>query len=127
MKKVDFPEFDIIVAIGRDGIKPASLLSDILNVPVKALWINYRRKDNQVIRKEPALVRPMSKSLKKTLGAKKGRRTRILLVDNVSRTGKTLKKAKELLKGSSIKTFVVNGDADYSLFMFDECISWPWN
>jgi len=46
--------------------------------------------------------------------------------DTVARTGKTLEKAKEILGGNEIKTFVINGKADYSLFDYKECIEWPW-
>ena len=51
---------------------------------------------------------------------------KILLVDTVSRTGKTLKKAKQLLKGNKIKTFVINGKADYQIINKKECVLMPW-
>ena len=35
--------------------------------------------------------------------------------------------AKEILEGNEVKTFVLNGEADYSLFNEEECIQWPWN
>ena len=121
IKKIKFPKFDLIVAIGKDGIMPASLLKHFLNLPVEDIWINYRNKENKPIRKEPILKKPLNKKLK-NIKTKK-----ILIVDTVSRTGKTLEKAKEILKGNKIKTFVIKGKADYSLFNFKECVDWPWN
>lgn len=120
IKKIKFEKFDLIVAIGKDGIMPASLLHHFLKIPVQVIWLNYRDKNNKPIRKEPVLIKPLNKKLKKIKNKK------ILLIDNVSRTGKTLEKAKELLKGNKIKTFVINGKADYSLYNFKECIKWPW-
>ncbi|KAA6306234.1 Xanthine phosphoribosyltransferase, partial [termite gut metagenome] len=51
----------------------------------------------------------------------------ILLVDDRMKTGATATFACELLKGAKlIKTFAVNGSADYALY--DEaCFCFPWN
>lgn len=133
LKTINFPKFDLIVAIGKDGIMPASLLHHFLKIPVKVIWINYRNKENKPIRKEPILKKPFKAPKNKS----------ILIVDTISKTGKTLDKAKEILKfsnesekglgnsknllsGNKITTFVINGKADYSLFNFKECIEWPW-
>ena len=116
LKKINFPKFDFIVAIGKDGIMPASLLQHLLNTPVEIIWLNYRDKNNKPIRKNPILKKPFKKIKNK----------KILLVDTVSRTGKTLKKAKTLLKGNKIKTFVINGKADYSVINSKECVLMPW-
>ena len=51
---------------------------------------------------------------------------KILLVDDFSRTGKTFKEAKKLLKGAKIKTFVINGKADYKLYSYKTCLKFPW-
>lgn len=120
LKTIKFPKLDLIVAIGKDGIMPASLLHHFLKIPVKPIWLNYRGKNNKPIRKEPILIKPLDKELKKIKNKK------ILLVDTVSRTGKSLEKAKQFLKGNKIKTFVINGKADYSLFNYKQCIEWPW-
>jgi xanthine phosphoribosyltransferase len=47
-------------------------------------------------------------------------------VDDRIKTGSTIRLARELLKDAcSIKTFAVNGTADYALF--DEtCFKFPW-
>ena len=133
IKKLKFPKLDLIVAIGKDGIIPASLLQHFLNIPITVIWINYRDENNKPIRKEPKLM----KSFKEIKNKK------ILLVDSVSRTGKTLEKAKTLLKlsnesekglgnsknlqsGNKIKTFVINGKADYNIINKKECVLMPW-
>ena len=119
IKKIKFQRFDLIVAIGKDGIMPASLLRYFLDLPVYVIWLNYRDSNNNPIRKSPILTKP--------LNFKKIKNKRILLVDTVSRSGKTMAKAKKLLEGNRIKTFVINGKADYSLYNFKECIEWPWS
>ncbi|MBW2975455.1 phosphoribosyltransferase [Candidatus Woesearchaeota archaeon] len=116
IKKIRFPEFDMIVAIARDGIMPASLLKDELKLPMHIIWLNYRDENRQPVREQPALTRPLGRELK---GQKN---KRILLVDRISKTGKTISRAKHILDGNMIRTFVINGKADYSLYSFEECI-----
>ena len=120
LKKISFERFDLIVAIGKDGIMPALLIQHFLKIPIEVVWINFRDKNNNPIRKNPILIKPLNKKLKKIKNKK------ILLVDTVSRTGKTLQKAEELLRGNKVKTFVINGKADYSIYNIKECIEWPW-
>ena len=50
----------------------------------------------------------------------------VLLVDDVSRTGRTLARARAYLAGSTVKTFLVNGEADYCLYKTEECLRMPW-
>ena len=64
IKEIDFPKFDLIIAIERDGIMPASLLKHFLNIPVKVIWLNYRDENNKPIKKEPILTKPLDKELK---------------------------------------------------------------
>ena len=120
IKKIQFPKFDYIVAIGKDGILPASLLQHFLDVPLYIVWLNYRNEQNEPIRNNPKLMKPINKELKNL------RNKKILLVDSVSRTGKTLAEAKKLLNGNKIKTFVINGPADYSVINSKECFRLPW-
>ena len=51
---------------------------------------------------------------------------RVLLVEDRIKTGTTIEYAKSLLTGAaSVKTFAVNGTADYCLY--DEpCFRFPW-
>ncbi len=116
LRTINLPRFDLIVAIANDGIKPAEILKKHLSIPVETLYLNYRDERNRPIRDEPELTRPFKEIKDKN----------ILIVDSISKTGKTLEKAKHILKNNSIKTFVINGKADYSLFDYEECIDWDW-
>ena len=82
IKNIKFPKFDLIVAIGKDGIMPASLLNHFLKTKVQVIWINYRDQDNKPIRKKPIIKKRFRKIKNK----------KILLVDSVSRSGKTLQR-----------------------------------
>ena len=119
LKDITFPKFDLIIGIATDGIKPAELLSDYLNIPFEIIHLNYRNKENIPIRDEPIETKE-NKNIS-NLNDKN-----ILIVDSISKTSKTLNKAKDILKNNNIKTFVINGKADYFLFNYDECINWPW-
>lgn len=118
IKELGFQEkFDMIVAIGRNGIIPACLVNQILDIPLETIYLNYRDKDHRICRKKPCLTRPINFNC---------RDQTILLIDDVSRTGETLEKAKKLLgKPRLIKTLVVNGKADYALYD-EECFKMPW-
>lgn len=110
-------EFDLIVAIGRGGIIPAFMLKNKIDVPIEIIWINFRNDKNEIIHDEPIVLKEIAFDFKEK---------NILLVDDVSRTGNTFKKAKKILrKAQKIKTFAVNGDADYRLYN-GECFKFPW-
>lgn len=117
VRKTRFPELDLIVAIGRGGIMPAALIARELNRDMQIIWLNFRDDEHNPQHEEPILKKEFNKNIK---GKK------ILLVDDVTRSGKTLEKAKQLLHGNQITTLVVSGKADISLFNFKECIDWPW-
>jgi len=117
IKKTKFEKFDLIVAIGQGGIIPASLVADKLKLDMKILWLNFRDENNKIKYKSPKLTKKFDIKLKNK---------KILLVDDVNRTGKTLQKAKKLLKGNKIKTFVLNGKADYNIINSKECVRFPW-
>ena len=52
---------------------------------------------------------------------------RVLLVDDVARTGATLRAAAEALAGAAaVHSLVVAGCAHHALFQVDSCIAWPW-
>lgn len=117
LEKIKFQDFDLIVAIANNGIIPAAFIQQKLKIPMKIIKINYRDENNNPTYDDAIL-------LEKDEFTIKGKR--ILLVDDVSRTGKTISKAKEYLDGNPIKTFVINGKADYSMFNQEECIGMPW-
>lgn len=110
-------EFDLIVAIANGGIVPAGILNQRLGTEVKLLKINLRDEFQRPKYESPRLVSPIDFEFK-------GKR--ILLVDDRIKSGSTIVFAKELLAGAAkIKTFAVNGNADYALFD-EECFRFPW-
>ena len=115
LNEINFPNFDLIVAIGNGGIVPAAFIQEKLKIEMQILYINYRDKDHNPIYNEP-----------KQLSNLEVKKKSILLVDDVSRTGKTLQKAKEILKNNKIKTFLINGRADFNLFDEKQCLKMPW-
>ena len=109
--------FDMIVAVANGGIVPAGILNQRLGVEVNLLRINLRDEHQQPKYDAPQLLAPIDFDF---------RRKRILLVDDRIKSGSTVRLAKELLKEAAVvKTFAVNGDADYALYN-EECFRFPW-
>ncbi len=110
-------EFDIIVAIANGGIVPAGIINQRLQKEVHLLKINLRDEYQHPKYDQPKLLAPIDFDF---------RNKRILLVDDRIKTGSTIMLAKELMQDARmIKTFAVNGNADYALF--DEtCFKFPW-
>lgn len=110
-------EFDIIVAIANGGIVPAAIINQRLQKEIYLLKINLRDENQKPKYDQPILIAPVDFEFK-------GKR--ILLVDDRIKTGTTIKFAREILKDAqTIKTFAVNGTADYALY--DEtCFRFPW-
>lgn len=110
-------DFDYVVAIANGGIIPAAIINQRLQKEIHLLKINLRDESHQPKYDRPQLVAPIGFN-------PEGKR--ILLVDDRIKTGATIKLARELMKGASlIRTFAVNGNADYALF--DEtCFGFPW-
>ncbi|MDD5731237.1 MAG: phosphoribosyltransferase family protein [Candidatus Omnitrophica bacterium] len=118
IKKFKLSGFDLVVGIASGGVVPAGLLAYKLGCGLSVIRLNYRDKNNK-----PKYARPqVFKNTVLPAGAK-----RILLVDDVSVSGKTIRTAKGLFKNYRIKTFVLKGKADYVLFpKYDDCVKWPW-
>ena len=110
-------DFDYVVAIANGGIVPAAIINQRLQKEIHLLKINLRDENQKPKYDCPQLVSPIDFDFK---GKK------ILLVDDRIKTGSTIKFARELMKEAAlIKTFAVNGNADYALF--DEaCFRFPW-
>lgn len=110
-------EFDFIVAIANGGIIPAVIINQRLQKEIHLLKINLRDEYQHPKYEHPKLLEPINFDFK-------GKN--ILLVDDRIKTGSTIQFAQELMsEASRIKTFAVNGNADYTLF--DEaCFKFPW-
>ena len=110
-------EFDLIVAVANGGIIPAAILNQRLNIEFQLLKINLRDVNQQPKYDKPQLIAPIDFQVNgKT----------VLIVEDRVKTGASLTFACELLKDAKqLKTFAVNGKADYSLY--DEvCFRFPW-
>jgi len=118
LKQLSFPEkFDTVVAIANGGLLPASLLQEKLGIEMNILRINFRNPDNSPRGNTPILLCKPNFAFEKK---------RILLADDRIKTGATIAFAKEILAGAtSIKTFAINGNADYALFD-QNCFPMPW-
>lgn len=117
-RDIEFNEtFDFIVAIANGGIIPAAIINQRLNTGLELLKINLRDPHQIPKYDSPKLVAPIDFDFKgKT----------ILLVEDRIKTGATVNYALELLNDAKqIKTFAVNGKADYSLYD-EECFRFPW-
>lgn len=110
-------EFDMIVAIANGGIVPAAIINQRLQKEIHLLKINLRDENQHPKYDAPQHVAPIDFDFK-------GKR--ILLVDDRIKTGATIKLACELMhEAKYVKTFAVNGTADYALY--DEtCFRFPW-
>ncbi|MDD3332962.1 MAG: phosphoribosyltransferase [Proteiniphilum sp.] len=117
-REITFHEqFDLIVAIANGGIIPAAILNQRLNLRMELLRINLRDPSQKPRFERPQLVSPIDFDIKgKT----------ILLVEDRIKTGATVRFAIDLLhEAREIKTFAVNGKADYALYD-EDCFKFPW-
>ena len=117
-REIEFKEkFDIVIAIANGGIIPAAIINQRLNVEFNLLKINLRDPNQKPKFDTPQLLEPISFDFKNKT---------ILLVEDRVKTGATVKLALTLLQDATIvKTFAVNGDADYSLYN-ESCFRFPW-
>ena len=119
LRAIDFPAVDAIVGIQTGGRIPATLLSFHLGLPLYMLPINFRDEENTPRFDEPRGVGECD--VLPPAGC------RVLLVDDVSVSGKTMSKARELLPGYDITTFVLKGRGELVLFPeIKPCVNWPW-
>jgi hypoxanthine phosphoribosyltransferase len=113
-----FPEVDLVVGITSGATFPARKIADLLNLPVRYIHINFRFPDNSPKYTNPQLIK---------MEDIPSEYKRLLLVDDVSVTGKTLKCAMGNLQKFSVYTLVLKGKADYVLFPeITTCVDWPW-
>ena len=113
-----FPKVDLVVGVETGGMVPAALVAYKLGKPLVFIGMNYRDEKNQPRYEQPLLLKPLCLPS----GVKK-----VLVVDDVAVTGKTLQAAREMLKPCKVVTFVLKGQADLVLFpAIKGCVDWPW-
>jgi len=118
IKKIELPDFDYVAGVAEGGLVPASLIAYKLGVELITVKINFRDPENKPRYEEPkVLTSPQTE-----LTGKK-----ILIVDDVSVSGKTLAIAAGLFKNNILSTLTLKGKADYVLFPeIKDCVNWPW-
>ncbi|WP_321370854.1 phosphoribosyltransferase [uncultured Draconibacterium sp.] len=118
LKTIDFPEVDVVIGIGSGGVPAATMLAYHLDAELLVMTLNYRDEKNNPRYTEPKVLEKASWDLD-------GKR--ILLVDDVSVSGKTMEAALAQLKGLNVKTCAMKGKAEFVLFPeIKECVKWPW-
>lgn len=119
-KRIDafnLPHFDLVIGIAEGGFVPASLIAYKLKTNLTVIKINFRDETNRPLYDEPIILSDEIVIKNKN----------ILIVDDVSVTGKTLEKARQLLSENNVKTLTLKGKADYVIFPeIRDCVKWPW-
>jgi uncharacterized protein len=115
------PRVDAVVAIARGGLVPGALVAHHLGLPLHALRSRYR---------DDAHV-PQSSAPRLDAAAPDLRGLRVLLVDDVTVTGATLRAVAASLDAAAVTTLVFKGrpgSADWIVFDdVPECVIWPWH
>lgn len=118
LKTIDFPEIDVVIGIGTGGVPAATMVAYHLDAELLVMTLNYRDEKNNPRYEEPKILEKANWDLE-------GKR--ILLVDDVSVSGKTMQAALSQLDGLNVKTCAMKGKADYVLFPeIKDCVKWPW-
>jgi hypoxanthine phosphoribosyltransferase len=119
LKNFTYPEVDCVVGIQTGGSQPAAMISKILKVPLIYIYINFRASDHT-----PRYENPQFREIDLIPDGIRN----VLLVDDVSVSGKTLDLAKSHLNDYIVYTLVLKGQADYVIFPeIRNCVQWPWS
>lgn len=87
MGGLELPPVDVVVGIGRGGVVPAALAAQRLACDLRVLPVRFRDDAHKPERAEPLVTPPAFDVAGK----------RVLLVDDVARTGATLRAAAQVL------------------------------
>lgn len=123
VRSADLPprdEVDAVVAIARGGTVPGALIAYRLERPLRLLRLAFRDDANVPATDAPQPVGDVPDV----------REQRIVLVDDVTVTGATLRRARDLLGAAETITVAFKGRpgaADLVLFPdVPSCVKWPW-
>lgn len=118
IKSLRIDSMDLVVGIARGGIVPAYLIATHFRKPLEFLWIHFRDDHHKQELDKPRLEKPINFEW---------RGKNALLVDDRVNSGATMNTARNFLRGAaSIRTFSINGLADYTLFD-EDCFRMPWD
>ena len=119
LRTITMPPVDAVVAIERGGRVPGELIASIIDRPLGLLRLAYRDDSNVVQLAEPVVLHQTAVPC--PAGG------RVLLVDDVSASGATLRRSILELPGFTVTTLVLKGTADIVAFPeLDTCVTWPW-
>lgn len=116
---------EIVIGIAKGGVLPAAVIASMLRREFYPIRLS-RRHDDRIVRDQPVLLTPMPEAVA-------GKR--VLVVDEISATGETLRLAAEealRLGATEVKTatLFVHGSSrrpDYFVFETDDLILNPWD
>ncbi len=117
----------VVVGVARGGVVPAAIAAALAGAELGVIELSMYDESMppKKLREEPKLIRTSKLNLKSR---------RVLIVDDVVRTGKSLEKAKKLCereKPANISTLVLGAEskesADYVLYETKACVVLPWN
>ena len=110
---------DAVVALARGGVVPGALIAYELGVPLRLLRLRFRDDANVPLGAVPSVDEDVPDV----------RGLRVLIVDDVSVSGATLRAAQAAL-GTEAVTLVVKGAPGAAdVVLFDDvpsCVVWPW-
>jgi gluconokinase len=123
IRAADLPprdEVDAVVAVARGGTVPGALIAYRLERPLRLLRLSFRDDANAPANPEPQPIGEVPDV----------RGQRIVLVDDVSVSGATLRQARELLGAAHTTTVAFKGRPDAAdVVLFPDvprCVRWPW-
>ena len=112
---------DLVVGIARGGVILAAAAAFRLGAPLETVSASLYNDE------KPAKEKNKEPQLGRISAAVAGKK--ILLVDDVSNTGRTMQAVRAALLSagaSEVKTFAYAGKADFSCMPFQKCLKFPW-